>query len=134
MTATHTRRGDDAATAAERQPCVLIVEDDPFIAIDLEDAFCDAGFEVLGPYASLPPALKVLESRNPDVATLDYELFDTTSGPLAEALKSIDVPFILVTSTRRERIRESVFDTCEHIGKPFDLETIVEHSRDLIDA
>ena len=132
MRSTATDRGHAARDA--RHPCVLIVEDDPFIAIDLEDAFSDAGFDVLGPFASLAPALKALETRSPDVATLDYELIDTTSGPLAEALARINVPFTLVTSTRPERIREPVFDTCERISKPFDLVNVVAHSRELIAA
>ena len=41
---------------------VLVVEDEPLIAFDVADHLREAGFEVIGPAASVSAALKLLES------------------------------------------------------------------------
>ena len=49
---------------------VLIVEDDPFIAMDLEGVLSDAGCDVCGVAASEAEALRMGEATRPAFASL----------------------------------------------------------------
>ena len=114
----------------------MIVEDDPFIAIDLEDAYLEAGFEVMGPFVSSESALAALAARDtaPDVATLDYNLTDGTSRPVASMLAKLGVPFLMVTS-EAEAVRHRPFCKGRPVfPKPFDLPALVGHSAALATA
>ena len=108
----------------------MIVEDDPFIAVDLEDAYLEAGFEVMGPFVSSESALAALEARAtaPDVATLDYNLTDGTSRPVASVLAKLGVPFLMVTSEADAIRRRPLFRDRPVFPKPFDLSVLVGHS------
>lgn len=76
---------------------VLIAEDDPLLALDLEDLLHGFGCAVLGPVASVAMALDVLSSQRPDLALLDLELQDGRSVPVARALGTLGVPTALIT-------------------------------------
>ena len=79
---------------------ILIVEDDPFIAMDLQDTFEDAGYSVLGPVASVDPGLKIIRDTKPDFAMLDYNLGRETSIPIAHKLDEIEIPYIFLRPSR----------------------------------
>jgi CheY-like chemotaxis protein len=51
-------------------PTVLLVEDDPLLAMDVEAVLRGAGYEVLGPAGSAADALSILREETPDVAIL----------------------------------------------------------------
>ena len=78
---------------------ILLVEDEPLIALDLTDTLEAAGARVIGPIRSLKSAFDALEDRSGsdcwDAVVLDYRLTDGTSQPFAEALKRADVPFLI---------------------------------------
>lgn len=76
---------------------ILIVEDEPFIALDLELAIEDAGGEVVGPAASVEEALALLDARPVAAAILDVNLVDGDISPVAEILIERGIPFILQT-------------------------------------
>ena len=82
----------------ERRPSVLIVEDEAILAIDLELAFEDAGFEVVGPACDEDEALKLIDAHRPDFAALDWNLRSGTSARVAEALSRIGARFVFVTA------------------------------------
>ncbi|CAM3743282.1 response regulator [Litorimonas haliclonae] len=98
---------------------ILIVEDDPFIAMDLEDTFIGAGFSVIGPVADVESGLSLIEEHRPDIATLDYNLGRENSVPIANALASIGVPYIFL-SGQMSRVIET-HDVPERliVGKPY---------------
>jgi PleD family two-component response regulator len=51
---------------------VLIVEDEPLIALDLEAMLERRGARIVGPAATVREALSLLQSERPDVALLDF--------------------------------------------------------------
>ncbi len=53
---------------------VLIVEDDPLIALDVGDALTDAGYEVCGIADSQAQALWLADETHPDFAVVDITL------------------------------------------------------------
>lgn len=58
----------------------LVVEDEPLIAMDIQFMLEDAGHSVVGTAASLPEAEALPEDLQPDIAFVDLQLADRTSG------------------------------------------------------
>lgn len=59
---------------------VLICEDEPLIALDLEQIVYDVGHEPVGPVRTFSDALELAESVRPAVAIIDLNLADGTTG------------------------------------------------------
>lgn len=111
---------------------VFIVEDDPFIAIDLQDAIEDAGFDVIGPVATVQSGLRKLENARPDIALLDYNLGSETSAEIARRLKDMNIPFIFASGQIDKVITDDVPESVALIPKPFLIETVLEIVKRLI--
>lgn len=76
---------------------VLVVEDEALVAMLVEDALLDAGFEVIGPAATVEEALSLLEAERPDAVVLDLNLAGETSTPVADLLASRGIPYVIAT-------------------------------------
>ena len=79
---------------------VLIVEDDPLIALDIADTISAAGAEIIGPAHTVSAALTQIGHQAPDVAILDWRLESETASPVAAELVNRAVPFLFHTSSR----------------------------------
>jgi two-component system, response regulator PdtaR len=77
---------------------ILVVEDDPLIALDLKATLEHAGVVVLGPAGRLKDAMLLAEKSLPAAAVLDVRLEVGTSLTLAKWLAERDVPFLFQTS------------------------------------
>ncbi|MDK4702183.1 response regulator [Rhizobium sp. CNPSo 4062] len=111
---------------------VLVVEDEFFIAIELESVLTRSGFKVLGPASSVDQALDLLRSQRPDAAVLDVTLGGEKVTPIAVLLKSWDVPFVLASaSDAAELARHDVLAEALNLGKPTDLRRLVDVVRSL---
>ena len=100
---------------------VLIVEDDPFIAMDLEDTLVEAGYKVCGLAGSVAEGLLTLERERPSVATLDYHLGSETSDAIALALDARAIPYCYISGNAHE-LGEA---TAPVISKPVAPRTVV---------
>jgi DNA-binding response OmpR family regulator len=76
---------------------VLVVEDDPLMAIDLEDTLADAGAVVVDLCRTLDEAMARANGDDFAVAVLDFGLGTDTASPVARRLVRRGVPFILYT-------------------------------------
>lgn len=76
---------------------VLVVEDEFVIALTMEAALRQEGYEVVGPAASVGQALRLLDAERPEAAVLDVNLGDETVYPVADALAQRRAPFLFVT-------------------------------------
>ena len=76
---------------------VLIVEDDPIIALDFEDTILGFGVKTVRTAASVAKALDMIADRPPDFALLDVGLIREKTFAVAERLDSLNVPFVFVT-------------------------------------
>lgn len=112
---------------------ILIVEDDPFIAMDLQDTFESAGYKVLGPVASVDPGLKILKDIKPDVAMLDYNLGRETSIPLAHKLDEIDIPYVFLSGQIDRVVTANPKTLHKVFTKPFNSEGLIAHIDDLVE-
>lgn len=75
---------------------ILIVEDDPLIAMDLEDELADHGMPAVWAI-SVAQAHSILDTEMPWVAILDMNLKTETSFAIAERLLREEVPFVFVS-------------------------------------
>jgi len=108
---------------------VLIVEDEGFIALDMESALTDAGCEIVGIAASVNKALKILDEKCCDAVILDANLGGEDTAPIASALRARRIPFLVVSGY--ERPRPGVFADAPFLAKPFTSLALVESVRSL---
>lgn len=73
---------------------VLLVEDEIFVAMDIQMTLEDEGWSVAGPFPSTAEALSYLESNSPTCAILDVRLTDGDVFPVADRLRETNVPFV----------------------------------------
>ncbi len=76
---------------------ILIVEDEPLIAMMLEDFIHSLGYEVRGNADSVTSALSAVEGGVFDLAILDVNLKGESVWPVASALREKGTPFVLAT-------------------------------------
>jgi CheY-like chemotaxis protein len=75
---------------------ILVVEDEPIVAMMLEDLLKDLGAQIVGPASSLVHAL-ALTSEPLDCAILDINLGADRSHAISARLRELGVPFIFAT-------------------------------------
>ncbi len=96
---------------------VLVVEDEPMIALDTAHALTEAGYDVIGPANSVASALALLAQSGCDAAVLDVNLGAYTAEPIAQELIRRGVPFIVTSGYTREQQPE-LMRTAPLLGKP----------------
>ncbi|QDZ07496.1 response regulator [Sphingomonas panacisoli] len=91
---------------------ILIVEDEPLIAMMLEDFLDALGKHCVGTCDTVQSALATIADEKPDAAILDINLSGgEKSWPVADALAAEGIPFVLssggdeVTDGHQERPR-----------------------------
>jgi len=88
----------NAALAGRR---VLVVEDEPFIAMTLEDMLTDFGCVVAGSVSQVSEALAFIERGGMDAAVLDVNLGAQKIDPVADELARRGFPFVFTTGYGR---------------------------------
>jgi CheY-like chemotaxis protein len=76
---------------------ILIVEDEPLIAMMLEDFIQSIGHRVSGSCDSVKSALAEVEKGDFDLAILDVNLKGESVWPVASALRGKGTPFVLAS-------------------------------------
>ena len=74
---------------------VLVVQNDPFIAADVDLMIDDAGGKVVALAASRDDALSLLGLEPIDAAAVDPNLGDGEAASLIQALNRRDIPFVI---------------------------------------
>lgn len=109
---------------------VLIVEDEGFIALDMESALTDAGCEIVGIAASVNRALKILDEKCCDAVVLDANLGGEDTAPIADALRAREIPFLVVSGYEGQR--PGVFAGAPFLAKPYTSPALVASVRSLM--
>jgi len=106
------------------KPRVLIVEDEPLIALALEEALSEFGFSVAGNMSKIPEALEFLAREHVDVALLDVNLGIQKIDPVADILAERQCPFVFTTGYDRSGLPQAHAHRTV-IEKPFHTEELV---------
>nr|WP_111299566.1 response regulator [Paracoccus saliphilus] len=134
----HLPQSQDASLSDETNPdaapCILIVEDEPVIAVDLQCVFEDHGYTVLGPAASVSTALQLLNRERPDLAVLDANLRGQPVTPVAECLRSLGIPFFLSSAYEASQLTShEVLAKVENVRKPAGRSSLLAAARRALD-
>ena len=109
-------------TLSKPKPCVLVAEDEPMVAMLLEDLLDASGYRVLIA-ERFDDALAMAESEAIDVAILDVGLGKADTFPIADVLHGRNIPFLFASGHGRESIPER-FDGVDLLQKPYDIKGI----------
>jgi CheY-like chemotaxis protein len=103
---------------------ILIVEDEPLIAMMLEDFLETLGHDVVGTCDSVEEAIEKVEAGGFDLAIIDVQLKDGQRvWPLADRLAKAGTPFIIATGGHVEPPPEA-HAAAPILAKPYTIEAI----------
>jgi CheY-like chemotaxis protein len=94
------------------------VEDEPLVAMMLENIIEDMGASVVGPAASVAEALQLIEAGRFNGALLDVNLRGQRVDAVADALAAKGIPFVFTTGHDIEGIPPA-FRHRPMLSKPF---------------
>lgn len=105
---------------------VLIIEDEPIIAMDLENLLTELGHKVVATAATRDEAVAKARSERPGLVLADINLGEGGSGidAVSEILESFDIPVIFVTAYPERLLTGERPEPTYLIAKPFLPETI----------
>ena len=105
---------------------VLIIEDEPIIALDIESMVRDLGHEVTGVARTHREAVEMVKAHPPGLVLADIQLADGSSGldAVNEILTTIDTPVIFITAFPERLLTGEKPEPAFLVTKPFRPETV----------
>jgi DNA-binding response OmpR family regulator len=110
---------DDKAS----RPRILIVEDEPFIAVMLTDMLAELGFDVVACASQISHAQEFLAGGVVDIALLDVNLGNEKIDPIADLLTARGCPFVFTTGYGRTGVPAAYADHTV-LAKPFHIDDL----------
>ena len=112
--------------AAEIATDVLIIEDETFIALDLEGLVEGLGHRVLGVARTHAEAVALAKAKRPGIILADIQLADGSSGldAVNEMLRTFEVPVIFITAYPERFLTGERPEPAFLIAKPFQPSTV----------
>ena len=125
-------RNQQEAPPANGEPLagrrVLIVEDDPFIAMAVEETLVDFGLTIAGVARNLREAVHLARVADFDIALLDVNIGHETIDGVAEAVDARGKPFVFTTGHGRAGLPEAYRERAI-VEKPFYVDEILNALR-----
>jgi len=105
---------------------VLIIEDEPLIAMDLESLVTDVGHRVVAVARTHTEAIEAVHRHKPGLVLADIQLADGSSGLEAvnEILETVVVPVVFITAYPERLLTGDKPEPVFLITKPFQPETV----------
>jgi DNA-binding response OmpR family regulator len=107
---------------------LLIVEDDPYIALALEETLSEFGLIIAGMARSVEEAVRLSREDGVELALLDVNIGHEKIDPVADALAARGCPFIFTTGCGRAGLPEAHLEHAM-VEKPFYVEEILSALR-----
>jgi CheY-like chemotaxis protein len=104
---------------------VLIVEDDPIIALDFEDTLLGFGVKTVRCAGSVARALALIDQQPPDFALLDVSLIREKSFAVAERLEALKIPYAFVTGYGADARLPAAFMDKPRLPKPYSTDALL---------
>lgn len=124
-------RADIAAARAEIARSlagrVLIIEDEPLIAMHLQDIVEEMGHSVVGLASTHAEATEISRANEPDLVLADIRLADGSSGidAVKEILADRSVPVVFITAYPERLLTGERPEPTYLITKPFEVDTVI---------
>ena len=113
--------------------CVLIVEDEMLVGMELESLLQRQGCTTLGPAPTVARALALLDQEQPDAALLDLNLNGQPATEVARDLSAREVPFVLVTGYGEAQSSEPELRDAPRVDKPVNHRLLVRALTQLLE-
>jgi DNA-binding response OmpR family regulator len=104
-------------------PRLLVLEDEPLIAMMLRNWLAELGYETAGPAYTVQTALSLIEGGPLDAAILDVSIGDQDCSPAADELRRKGIPFALATGRSRDALASAYADA-PLLSKPYDFAAV----------
>lgn len=104
---------------------ILVVEDEYFIASDLQRVLAAEGAIVVGPIGDLAKALRLAEDDALDAAILDVNLEGAMSYPIADRLAAANVPYMFLTGYDGWSLPPA-YTGAPRVAKPFSTPRLID--------
>jgi len=118
----------EALAEIEKQTCarVLIIEDEPMIAMDIETIVRDLGHDVTGVAVTRDEAVALAMEDRPGLVLADIQLADDSSGidAVKDILAEFEVPVIFITAFPERLLTGERPEPTFLITKPFQRSTV----------
>jgi len=112
-----------------RLGCILVVEDDPVLALSIEAALLDAGADKVVVCPSIARTMEALGEAKPDGIVLDVHLTDRDDGwAIAELVEQLGPPHprIVFSTGSPDEIPPAIAELGPVFEKPYDPAELVE--------
>ncbi len=106
-----------------RVPRILIVEDEPLIALTLEDMLDELGYQVAGTVGRIDDALSFIQTHPIDGALLDVNLGRDRIDPVADLLADKGCPFVFSTGDGGDGL-PAAHASRAFVAKPFRIQDL----------
>jgi DNA-binding LytR/AlgR family response regulator len=103
---------------------VLIVDDEPLIAMDIASVVEEAGCEVVGMAGTVRRALGLIDRESCDIAVLDANLNGESAEPIAAALRLRGAPFLVISGYAGRQLSGALTEA-PFMAKPYSAERLV---------
>lgn len=105
---------------------ILVVEDEPLIAMMIEDFLEVLGKKIIGPVDCVADGVAAIAGGGIDAAILDVNLRGgETSDPIADALAAAGIPFVFASGGSGEGIPDRFRDR-PVLPKPFTMDGVAQ--------
>lgn len=112
----------------QRQPpaSILIIEDEPLVALDIGEIVAEMGHTVCGTAARAQEAIELAERMRPTLILEDINLKDGDSGidAVRSILTTVDAPVVFVTGYPERLLQGESVEPAFIVTKPFEPETL----------
>jgi CheY-like chemotaxis protein len=112
-------------TSPGNAPRILVVEDEPFIAMLLEDMLEELGMKITASFPQVAEAERYLAESEVDIALLDVNVGSEKIDPIADILAARDCPFIFTTGYGKKGVPENHSER-PVLQKPFQIEDLAK--------
>jgi signal transduction histidine kinase len=112
---------------------LLVVDDEPLVALDIVSALESAGADVVGPAGTAKEALAIIGKTTLDAALLDANLRGQPVDEIAAALTARNIPFLFVTGYGPGSLPKPFAKTAM-LAKPFSHEQLLTAAATLVTA
>jgi DNA-binding response OmpR family regulator len=114
---------------AQKRRRILIVEDEPMVAMSIELLLQCSDFESAGIAPTVEAALRLAAEGRCDAAILDANLGGVFSDPVAVALQKAKIPFLVLSGYDPDQQRGRFPPNTVFLQKPCRPEAIIEALR-----
>jgi CheY-like chemotaxis protein len=114
-------------------PRVLVLEDEPLIAMMMQEWLTELGCETVGPAHTVATALALIKDGSLSGAILDVTIGNGDCAPVAEALRQKGIPFALATGRAADGLAVS-YGNALSLPKPYDFAAVSDVVTKLLDG